>query len=420
MNEAASPQLMRGLQLRQLGRFADAAGAFREALSADPYNDFAFHQLALCQLQMPEQKREALGTIDQAIQLEPEDADHHVLKSFILVALDRPREALKSARQALAIDPYLPPAFAGEAQAHLALSDWPQAEASARQALALDPDFTVAANQLAHALRLQNKLDENAAQIAAMLARNPDDADTHTSAGWSALQRGEHRQAETHFREALRLEPGHESARDGMLTSFRARSPFFRGYLRYVFFMQRIGANARWAVIIGLYLGAKFIPLIVPGPLGIAIVALYLMFVLWVWVATAFGNFILLFDRFARVVLRRDEKIEAVAVGGALSLGLVLVGIALALKAPPFLIPGLALIASSFPLSMTFTNDAKAGAIASALVSAATLSGGFFSGLDILWPSPMGPVASALFGCGLAGCLISTWLGNFRFFRKPR
>ena len=119
----------------------------------------------------------------------------------------------------------------------------------------LDADNSASANQLAQALRLQNKHAENASHLAGMLSRDPEDPYTHANAGWAALQRGERRAAEVHFREALRLSPGFESAREGLLTSFRARSPLYRAYLRYCFAMQRLGAGSRWAVIIGLYLG---------------------------------------------------------------------------------------------------------------------------------------------------------------------
>ena len=44
-----APHILRGLQLKQLGRFADAATAFKEALAQEPNDAFALHQLAACQ-----------------------------------------------------------------------------------------------------------------------------------------------------------------------------------------------------------------------------------------------------------------------------------------------------------------------------------------------------------------------------------
>jgi len=410
------PEILRGLQLKDLGRYADAENAFREALAQEPNDAFALHQLAACQLHQPQRKREALATIDRAIAIEPNDADHHVLRSYILSVLDRPRDGLAAAQTALSLDPHHAGAFTAEAQAHLQTEQWPRAEQSARQALALDADNSAAANQLAQALRLQNKNAENAAHLAGMLARDPEDPFTHANAGWTALQRGEHRAAETHFREALRLDPDFESARDGLLNSFRARSPIYRTYLRYCFFMQRLSSGARWAVIIGLYFGVKLAGQI-PG--GDALVALYMLFVLWVWVAKPVGNFFLLFDSFARYALRPREKLEAAAVGGSLGPGLALLIASFAFGWPAVVTLGIGLIAASFPLSMTFTNGSRPGTWLFGTVAAVTLLGAALTALAHLVPLIDQSTARQIFTVGAIGCLAATWLGNVPALRRP-
>ncbi len=410
------PEILRGLQLKDLGRYADAENAFREALAQEPNDAFALHQLAACQLHQPQRKREALATIDRAIAKEPNDADHHVLRSYILSVLDRPRDGLAAAQTALSLDPHHAGAFTAEAQAHLQTEQWPRAEQSARQALALDADNSAAANQLAQALRLQNKNAENAAHLAGMLARDPEDPFTHANAGWTALQRGEHRAAETHFREALRLDPDFESARDGLLNSFRARSPIYRTYLRYCFFMQRLSSGARWAVIIGLYFGVKLAGQI-PG--GDALVALYMLFVLWVWVAKPVGNFFLLFDSFARYALRPREKLEAAAVGGSLGPGLALLIASFAFGWPAVVTLGIGLIAASFPLSMTFTNGSRPGTWLFGTVAAVTLLGAALTALAHLVPLIDQGTARQIFTVGAIGCLAATWLGNVPALRRP-
>ena len=410
------PEILRGLQLKDLGRYADAENAFREALAQEPNDAFALHQLAACQLHQPQRKREALATIDRAIAKEPNDADHHVLRSYILSVLDRPRDGLAAAQTALSLDPHHAGAFTAEAQAHLQTEQWPRAEQSARQALALDADNSAAANQLAQALRLQNKNAENAAHLAGMLARDPEDPFTHANAGWTALQRGEHRAAETHFREALRLDPDFESARDGLLNSFRARSPIYRTYLRYCFFMQRLSSGARWAVIIGLYFGVKLAGQITGGD---ALVALYMLFVLWVWVAKPVGNFFLLFDSFARYALRPREKLEAAAVGGSLGPGLALLIASFAFGWPAVVTLGIGLIAASFPLSMTFTNGSRPGTWLFGTVAAVTLLGAALTALAHLVPLIDQGTARQIFTVGAIGCLAATWLGNVPALRRP-
>lgn len=418
MSDAFSlpPQILRGLQLKDLGRYADAESAFKEALAQEPNDAFALHQLAACQLQQPERRRLALTTIDNAIALQPNDADHHVLRSYILSSLERPKEGLFAARTAMELEPMHTGAFTAQAQAHLQLEQWPQAEQAARQALTLDADNSAAANQLAHALRLQNKLAENASHLAGMLARDPEDAYTHSNAGWSALQRGQRYDAEMHFREALRLDPDFEAAREGLLTSFRARSPIFRAYLSYCFFMQRLSAGSRWAVILGLYFGQRIASTM---RYGFVVVGLYLLFVLWVWVAKPIGNAFLLFDSFARYALRPKEKLEAMVVGGGLVSGLAALVAGVLLDQEPIWTLGLGLVAMIFPFSMTFTNGSRSGSWLFGAVGALTLLGALLQLVAGYVPFIDREMAMSIFSAGAIGCVASTWLGNVPALRRP-
>src|SRR5580698_7582620 len=114
-----SPQILRGLKLKDLGRFADAERSFREALAQEPNDAFALHQLAACQFHQAGRQREALATVDSAIAIEPNSADHHILRSFILSHLNRPKDGLEAARTAMSLDPLHSGAFTAAAQAHL-------------------------------------------------------------------------------------------------------------------------------------------------------------------------------------------------------------------------------------------------------------------------------------------------------------
>src|ERR1700748_1254202 len=98
MNQAPriSPQILRGLQLKDLGRYADAERAFKEALAQDPNDAFALHQLAACLFHQSGRQREALDTVDAAIAIEPNATDHHILRSFILSHMHRAKDALEA------------------------------------------------------------------------------------------------------------------------------------------------------------------------------------------------------------------------------------------------------------------------------------------------------------------------------------
>src|SRR6202023_2075115 len=148
--------------------------------------------------------------------------------------------------------PGSPDSYVAESLVMLVLSNPQEAERAARQALALDAQNEAAGDSLADALRMQGKLEESAAQIRGLLGRNPENPWTHSSAGMLALQRGEILAAETHFLTALRIEPEHREAREGLLHAFRARSPLYRAYLKYSFTMEKLGRTGRGMVVIGL------------------------------------------------------------------------------------------------------------------------------------------------------------------------
>jgi Tfp pilus assembly protein PilF len=408
-DDFVSPNEQRGSIFFDQGRYPEAEKYFRQALSQEPNDPATLSKLALCELHQ-QRAPAALETIRSAIALAPEAAHLHALKAFVEVDLRKPVEALKSAEAALQLDPECDDAFVARASAYIHRNEWAKAEASAREALEINPDHAGAANQLAHALRLQNRLGESGAQIAYMLSQNPEDADTHVAAGWTALQRGEREQAETHFLEALRLEPGNETAREGLKESFRAKSPIYRAYLNYCFFMARFTEGKQWILIIGLLVLMRVANAVL-GPYGIIVVGLYLLFVLWVHVARPVGNLQLAFDRVARHALDRREKIEAWMCGGGVIAGLPLCLIGFFAGLPVAMVIGAALVCAAFPFAYTFTNVTAGkwlfGAIGAFVYAAAVvvlvtvITGGKFDGL---------PSALASFA-GLAVIGV-TWICN--------
>lgn len=365
MRDAAdSPHLMRGLLLRERGRYADAAQCFHEALTEDPHNATALAELAICQANLPAEAPRAQDTIARAIALDADNAGLYVVKAAILADQQEPQAALVAADEALARDSTLAGAFSAKAHALLALKRWPEAEAAARAALKLDADVTFAANLLAHALQMQKKRDEQAAHLAGMLARNPEDALTHANAGWAALERGDREAAHRHFREALRLQPNMELARRGIVEAYKAKSPVYRAFIAYSMFMQRLRARSQMALIFGLFAAVVIAPRVFAGRfamVGTAVVYVYFLFVLWTWVAPGIGNFILLFHRFARHALRPLEKLEAVTVGGSVCVGLPLFAVGLALGSGAAGLMGVLLLSCAIPFAAAFTSPNPRG-----------------------------------------------------------
>lgn len=406
--ESQSHASQRGKLLIEQRRYADAERYFRQALAQEPNDIESLYFLALSELQQ-NRAADALKTVASALALEPEASDLHALKAGILSQLRKPKEALEAAETAVQLAPDSDYALTARASVWAARQEWHKAELDAREALELNPENSAAANLLAHTLRLQNRQGETADQIAYMLSRDPEDADTQSAAGWAALQRGDHKAAETHFLEALRLEANNEAAREGLKEAFKARSPIYRMYLNYCFFMQRFTSGKQWLIIIGLIFGVRIARAVLPPPLALAVIVFYFIFVLWVHVARAVGNFQLSLDRFARHALSRAETWEAWCVGGGVILGLPLfvLGISLGWSIP--LTVGLGLVGLSFPLAYVFTNQSVIGkwffGTAALVVAVATAAA--------LLPSVLGEDLSAgLGGLGLLTVVAVTWLAN--------
>ena len=303
--------LQRGRLLRQHGRPAEAENFLQAAIGAQPNHAEGYYELAFCYCNWKNHGKQALQTIDRAIALDPSQASFFSLRAWILGNLDKDQEALQTADQALAMNPYDILALNAKARAYLALFDWADAEATARHTLALDTDNDTAGNILAIALRQQGRLQESEAVTASMLAQSPDDALSQNNAGWSALHAGDHRRANRHFLEALRLDPNLDNARRGLIHAFNSRVLIYRLYFQYLAWMGRHKKVTRYAILIVIYVTYRFVIGTMRMELGhqagdwIAVAITY--YFIFFGYGRSFGNFFLLLDPFARHALRRKD-----------------------------------------------------------------------------------------------------------------
>jgi tetratricopeptide (TPR) repeat protein len=415
--EAVFSHIQRGLHLQNVRRYTEAEAAYKEALSRDPENDFALHQLAIVQWQQGNRTKEALQTIQQAIRVAPNESEHHALAALLHGEAEAPKAGLPHAEEAVRLDPTSPFAFFVKAQLLLHLRRLPEAEAAAREALSHDPNHSGAATVLSHALRLQGRTAENASQIAGMLERDPEDDDHHAAAGWNALQAGKYQDAQVHFREALRINPENEFAREGLIEAFRARSTVYRAYLRWALWMQSKSDKFQWAVIIGLYILSRSARSIFTGPywpIAALIAGLYFLFVLWVHIAKGVGNFMILSDSFARMALRRAEKLEAWVVGGFVALAVPLGCLGAVIGSPMLLILAGTLIAAAIPFAHTFTNRVPIGRWVFGTMGAFILVVGLLFTISP-WVRVLDKdTMMTLLTAALWVWIISTWLPNWR------
>jgi Tfp pilus assembly protein PilF len=414
---------IRALQLRELHRYEEAVAMLSQHLAQFPEDAEAHAQLAITRMEMPGERRRAIEAIDAAIGLEADNAGYFGIKSLILSQRDRHRDALAAAETAIATDPALELGWIAKADALSGTGKWAEAQEAAETALKLDPDNESAQHQLAMILRMQGNLDEADRGTAQRLERDPEDPMAQTNAGWSALQRRDIKKAEEHFREALRIDPELEYARIGLREAYKARSLFYRLYLRWVFFLQRFSQGQKIVLIVGIYLGFKFgrILLAQVHPVAAAVlVVLYLFLVFGTWMASGIGHFLLLKDRTARLTLSRNEKLDGLFVGGGFLGGIVLLVLGMTGLLPlgvAFL--GGALMAGAVPASMVFENESKPGR----LVFGAIMAFIYFVGVaclvqGIATGDPLSGLGGSLIGIGLLAAFGSTWLGMVPALRR--
>ncbi|MCW1920947.1 tetratricopeptide repeat protein [Luteolibacter arcticus] len=424
-----SELLMRARLLRDNRRFPEAVAALHQHLAADPDSFIAHYELAVTRFLEGESYRKALEDIDRAISLSPENPSAYAIRSAILLALDRDNEALAAADVALGIDPEFAFAWVCRGKALLAKHVLGDAEAAARKALELDPDFSDASNLLSTVLRLQKRFGEAEVEIDRHLARDPENAWTFATAGWTALNRGQRDKAENLFRESLRLDTELEHARLGLREAYKARSFFYRLFLRWVFFLQRHSEKNQWLIIIGIFIAFRFGRMLLTAihPLAaVPLIIVYMMFVFGSWLASGLGHFLLLKDPLARLSLTRSEKLDGALVGG-----LFFIGLALLICGVTFLPIGVALLggammAAAVPGSMVCDNPSTKGRVVFGVITTMMLicgailcwrTFGRLPGEELIGDQDVLYVAVASIGL-----FITTWIGGIPSLRqaKPR
>ena len=413
--------------LMQTRRYADAEKELRRQLSAEPH-DAHLHTLLAYVLLAQSKNDEATGEAQTAIGLDPEaPAAFHALASALL-ARDRHDEALAANARALRLDPYDADYHSLKAAALIEKRNWSDGLDAANQGLALDPEHDGCRNLRAMALRQLGRRDEAAATIRDQLRRSPDDAFTHANQGWGLLHSGDYPKALEHFREALRLDPSLDYAREGILEALKAKSRIYRLLLRWKIWMSTLSSGAQWAVIIGLYVVYRIVAGVARAnpelaPFLFPVMGLYLSFVLLTWLGDPFFDTLLRFNRFGRLSLTPNRRRASNLLLAVVALVLIGTGAAWISGNWLWMLPVAALGLSALPAGKIFDcahgwprNTLAIYSIALALVGVAggsiMAASGSFDGAP--------PVGLALVGLWAVGLFASWIVANALLSATPR
>jgi Tfp pilus assembly protein PilF len=355
-----SIHLARARLLLQQSRPADAEREAGLAIAGAPDDPQAFALLAISRLEQGK-KQPALEAARSALGLAPDSPYGHYIHALVLHRNGSNKEALAAVQEAIRLAPEDGDNFSLCAAIHLNLGDWSAALAAAGQALALDPESTEAANFRSMALVRLGRKTEAMETVEAALARDPESPMSHANQGWNCLHRNDPARAQEHFREALRLDPNLEYAREGMLEALKARNWIYRGMLAYFLWMGRQKGWLQATVIVVFVLGTAVLGgLVRTQPLAWIPLGLVYAFVYLTWTSTPMFNLFLLLDRYGRHVLTRDMRIGALWFGGTVAAAALaaLAGFLLP-QGLPLLIGALLLLALSIIVAITFVRTGR-------------------------------------------------------------
>jgi tetratricopeptide (TPR) repeat protein len=412
----------RALLLYQQSRYDLADQELRQALANEPDDALAHALLALCLCNRKDYPA-AMHEAEEAIRLGPDDSFSHYALAYTLYHRGRLQEAERASEEALALDPGDADGYSLLASIRFDQRRWPAALEAAEQGLALDAEHGGCTNLRAMALVKLGRRAEAGAALGDALSRDPEDALTHANQGWTLLEQRQPDKALEHFREALRLEPNLEWAREGIVEALKARHWLYRQMLRYFLWMRRASRRTQWGVLLGLLIAQQVLPSIVPAPLapvGEVLFWCLIAFVFLTWAADPLFNLLLRLNRLGRLALSREQIWASNAVGVCLLLALAaLVGWAVSADGRFSLT---ALIAAWLILPVAGTFQCGAGwprlvmALYTALVAVLGLGGVgiFFVGEHLprnTWQTALA-AAQFLIGAFFLGAVASTWLVN--------
>ena len=317
-----SSAFQRGLVLWNQSNYEHASREFRRVLAESPDDVPAHVLLSLClgNMPQPEAKLDALREAEEAIRLDPEYSYAHYARAIALQHLDRFRDGETAIGEAIRLEPEKADYRASLAGILAARRRWPEALDAADTGLAIDAENVNCLNLRALALVNLGRKAEAAATLGNALADDPEDPLTHANQGWTYLHRGDPAKALEHFRESLRLDPTNEWARLGIVEALKAQHLIYRLMLGFFLWMGRQSSRAQWAVILGFVFGRKILADLAEAHPALApwvtpIIALSFGFLMLTWVASPVFNFLLQFNRFGRMALTRDERVESNVIG---------------------------------------------------------------------------------------------------------
>lgn len=338
-NDPSDTILRRASMLLEQRRFSAAQAELRQVLAEYPEHTYAHALLSLALSQdervgdaarTPEHREQLIDATrhaEQAIASDPNDALGFYALAFSRLQRGDCPAAIEAGQTAIALDPSDADSYAIVAGAQLQSRRYADALETAERGLKVDPEHSSCTNIRSLSLERLGRGGDAIEAAKAQLSRHPDDSTAHAAVAYAHLNRGEYKQAQLAFREALRLDPTDEFARRGMIEAINSSNIFYRTLHRYFVWMGRLDQRVAFALMIGFYLLirnvgrlAEAVPFL--AAYTSAIVMAYVIFALTTWIASPLMNTALRLHPFGRHLLNGKERLTSTLIAILMALAL--------------------------------------------------------------------------------------------------
>jgi tetratricopeptide (TPR) repeat protein len=376
------PHIERASLLLRQGRVNDAITQLKNALQQNPDNHEALSMYARCFFDKKEFE-EGIKILQQAIAIDPDNHYYFYLLAFAFYRKHMNAAAVDNLQKSIQLNPFFAEAYGLFSLTLCEEKDFEKALQKANEGLTVDSENITCLNGRSVALNKLRRVDDAVETMQFALKQDPDNEFTHSTAGWNYLEKGNNKMAATHFKEALRINPNNNNARQGLKESLKSIIPPYRWLLQYNFWINNKGKKARWAIPLGMYFGVRVFSAALQSnnttnTIGTVLIGLYVLFALTTWLIYPLANFFLLFHKDGKYAVNTTERWTAITVVCSLAAGSILFCIGMlngsANIFQNFLVAAIAFLAMALPLGniqypLSFNGYAGANKVAMTLVA---------------------------------------------------
>lgn len=292
---------------------------FRQALRDDPNDAKALAASTICLIEL-EDEVGARQAAQLATRVGPEEPESWLAVGRVALHMQRLGAAEIAVNRARRLAPDRPGYHGLAGLIQKARHRWPEALEMAEQGLALDDHDAVCAEVRVHALIKMGRVADAREFLRASVVLDPEHPLSQAERGWTALERRELEESLQAFREALRVDPELEWAREGMAEALGMDRPLYGFLLRYLLRRQRARDERQVMVALGEMLISRVV-----GRIGRRYERLRLLAAIFMvgrgilmyttWVARPLANLMLRVHPEGRRCLSDEQRSEALFAG---------------------------------------------------------------------------------------------------------